>query len=138
MSSFRLRQAVKNICAHYPNPFSHDALIAAYNDSEDWLDECVAYIEENVNYFCRFMATYVPRVRVIKPDATYMVWVDCRELGLDHLALEGLMLNQAKLLLSEGYAFGPGGEGFERFNLACPRSAVKEACARFADVVNAL
>ena len=134
----RLGQAVGATGLYGVNPFSMDAVMAAYGQSEDWLDAAMAYIEANYRYMAEALAERVPQVSLVKPEGTYMVWLDCRRLGLDDAGLEDLMLNKAKLYLNEGYTFGPGGSGFERFNLACPRSIVERAVERLDKEINAL
>ena len=134
----RLQQAVMSTGLYGHNPFSMDAVIASYRDSEDWLDAALAYIEANYRFMAEALAERVPQVSLVKPEGTYMVWLDCRRLGLDDAALEDLMLNKCKLYLNEGYTFGPGGSGFERFNLSCPRSIVEQAVDRLDREINAL
>ena len=72
------------------------------------------------------------------PEATYLLWLDCRDLGLDHDGLRDLFLKQAKVALNEGHTFGPGGEGFMRMNIGCPRSLVQEGLERIERAVNNL
>jgi cystathionine beta-lyase len=114
------------------------ALEAAYSHGEGWLDEVMSYIEENYYYLEEYCREYLPEVRVIKPEGTYLVWLDCRALGLDNDDLEQLMLNEARVYLDEGYIFGEEGAGFERINIACPRSLLKEALERIRSAVHKL
>ena len=86
-----------------------------------------AYIVENIAYMREFIATRLPRLRMIEPEGTYLVWVDFRRLGLDNDALEDLVLHKANLWLDSGAIFGPVGEGFQRFNVACPRATLTQA-----------
>lgn len=134
----RLLQTVMSTGLYGMNPFSMDAVIAAYGQSEDWLDACIAYFEANYRFMAEALAERVPQVSLVKPEGTYMVWMDCRRLGLSDEALEDLMLNKCGLYLNEGYTFGPGGSGFERFNLACPRSIVERAVDRLDREINVL
>jgi cystathionine beta-lyase len=120
------------------NAFGVAAMEAAYNHGEEWLEQVLVYIEENLHFMEDFIAAHIPQITVIKPEGTYLVWLDCRGLGLDKTALKQLMLNQAGVFLDEGYIFGPQGEGFERINIACPRSILAEALHRIKTVVETL
>lgn len=116
-------------------PFGLVALEAAYKDGEEWLEQALAYIEDNLHFLEAYISQHIPRISVIRPEGTYLVWLDCRELGLDKWELKQLMLNEAKVYLDEGFIFGTEGEGFERINIACPRSILAEALERMKDVI---
>jgi cystathionine beta-lyase len=75
---------------------------------------------------------------VVRPEGTYLVWLDCRRLGLDTWELKRLILNEARVYLDEGFLFGPEGEGFERINIACPRSILAEALDRIKKAIDSL
>ena len=100
---------------------------AAYRDGETWYNAVKAYIVDNIAYMREFIAMRLPRLRMIEPEGTYLVWVDFRRLGLDNDALEDLVLHKANLWLDSGAIFGPVGEGFQRFNVACPRATLTQA-----------
>jgi cysteine-S-conjugate beta-lyase len=106
------------------------ALKAAYNHGDEWLDQVLEYLEENLNFLEDFVAKNIPKIRVIHPEGTYLVWLDCRALGLDKVKLKRLMIKEARVYLEDGYIFGPEGERFERMNIACPRSVLKDALER--------
>jgi cystathionine beta-lyase len=114
----------------HPNAFGIVAQKAAYGESEAWLEKVLVYIEENMNFIDVFVKEKLPEVVFVKPEGTYLAWLDFRKLGMDKLALEKLMQVEAKLALDEGYIFGEGGEGFERINVACPRAILEEALNR--------
>ncbi|MBK7181006.1 MAG: pyridoxal phosphate-dependent aminotransferase [Chloroflexi bacterium] len=114
------------------------ATAAAYNHGEAWLAEVMAYIEANYHFMVAYLAEHLPQLEVIRPEGTYLVWVDCRKLGLDAAARRQLLLGEAKVFLDNGEMFGPEGEGFERFNLACPRSILAEALERIGTAVSHL
>jgi cystathionine beta-lyase len=114
------------------------ALEAAYNHGEEWLEQVIDYIGDNLQFLQDYIHANVPRLTVIRPEGTYLVWLDCRGLGLDKWELKRLMLDQARVYLDEGFIFGPEGEGFERINIACPRSVLAEALARIKDTVDSL
>jgi cysteine-S-conjugate beta-lyase len=125
-------QQTLNSCGmgKWANPFGVVACEAAYRHGEEWLAQAMAYIEENFNYLLAFIADKVSGIRVIRPEGTYLVWLDCRGLGLDKWALKKLMLKKARIFADEGFIFGPEGEGFERINIACPRPILQDALAR--------
>ena len=112
------------------NSFGVVALQAAYEHGEAWLEQVLAYIEANLAFLEGFISEHIPQIDVIRPEGTYLVWLDCRRLGLGKLELQELMLEDARVYLDEGFLFGPGGEGFERINIACPRSILAEALER--------
>jgi len=117
------------------NPFSAAAVQAAYTDGEDWLEQALAYIQGNMDYLAEFLGENLPQIPLIKPDATYLAWLDCRALSLNQDQLEDLMLNKAGLFLDEGYIFGEEGAGFERINVACPRSILEDALHRLVEAI---
>lgn len=110
-----------------PNIFGLEACEAAYTYGAQWVDELVDYLSGNIAYMKEFFAERLPEIKVIDPQGLYLVWVDMRSLGMNKDELETFMLEKAHLWLDEGYIFGTGGEGFERFNVACPRSTLKQA-----------
>jgi len=120
------------------SPFSAEATIAAYNESGDWLDKALEYIEGNYKFLSNYVSENIPELTVLPLEGTYLAWIDCRKLALDKDQLEDLMLNKAGIYFDEGYIFGEEGEGFERINLACPRSIVEDAAHRIAKVVSDL
>lgn len=127
------RQAVSE-----PNLFAMFAAETAYNYGDEWLDQLTAYVEKNHQLVESFIEENIPAVKVIKPQATYLTWLDCRQLGMDTAELENFIKCRAGLGLSQGYIFGQGGEGFVRMNLGCPRSTVQEALTRLRKAVNTL
>jgi len=116
------------------NMFGLIALEAAFRHCDDYLEQLLDYLSENVAFFTRFMSERLPELKVTPLEGTYLAWVDMRSLGLSPEQLQRFM-RQARLALDDGYAFGPGGEGFQRFNLACPRSILEEALTRLEKAV---
>jgi len=114
------------------------ALQAAYDHGEAWLEQVLIYLQANLEYLKTYMTEHIPLIRVIEPEGTYLVWLDCRGLGLDKLALKRLMTEQAGVYLDEGFIFGPEGEGFERINIACPRSVLVEGLDRIKKAIGQL
>lgn len=132
----KLRSRYKELFSTTPNVLGAEALIAAYNKGETWLEELLEYIESNYNYVLKFVNENVPKIKVIKQEGTFLTWLDCRELGLSDEELERFFLEEAKLALSTGTAFGKGGSGFMRMNIGCPISTVKEAFERLKNAVD--
>ena len=100
---------------------------AAYESGKEWLDEVRAYIRDNLIFFRDYLKENIGELSLIEPEGTYLVWVDFRKLGLSEKQREDLIVNKAKLWIDSGAMFGVDGEGFERFNIACPRSYLKKA-----------
>lgn len=111
---------------------------AAYESGEEWLDECKAYLLENLNFVREFLRDRVPEIKLVEPEGTYFAWLDCSALGLDKDALEDFMTNKAKLWLDAGYIFGENGNEFQRVVLACPRKTLEEAMLRLEKAVKEL
>ncbi len=121
-----------------PNIFGIDACRAAYTFGDDWVDSLNAYIDSNFRFMKNYLLTELPQLQMIEPQGTYLAWVDCRALGMDASQLETFMKEKARLLLDEGVIFGQAGAGFERFNVACPRSVLKQALDQLRDAVREL
>jgi cystathionine beta-lyase len=120
------------------NTFGIVGTEAAYRHGEDWLIKLLAYIESNYQFMVDYLAEHLPMLTIFPLEGTYLVWVDCRALGLDAETRQKLFLEDAKLFLDEGELFGPEGLGFERFNIACPRHILAEALDRMKTVITAL
>jgi cystathionine beta-lyase len=117
------------------NAFGVVAVEAAYNHGEEWLAQALDYLEGNLRYLEDYVSGRIPQITVIRPEGTYLVWIDCRRLELDKDGLKRLMLTEARVYLDEGFLFGPEGEGFERINIACPRSILVEALERIGNAI---
>ncbi len=134
----RFRRTLQSNGLELPNSFGLVALQAAYDHGEAWLEQLLAYLQGNLEYLEAYIAQRIPQIDVVKPEGTYLVWLDCRRLGLDKSDLERLMTEVAKVHLDEGPLFGPEGEGFERINIACPRSVLAEALERIGGAITAM
>lgn len=121
---------LENNSINHANCFGIVALKAAYNESEEWLEQLLDYLNENMKFIDEFVSERIPEIKFIKPEGTYLAWLDFSSLGFNELDLENWMRNDVKLALDEGYIFGKGGEGFERINIACPRAILEEALTR--------
>ena len=108
------------------NPFAVEALIAAYNDSEDWLEELINYLYDNYLYLKDFFARRFPQLSVLPLEATYLVWVDCSILNRTSNELAEILLEKGNLWVNAGTMYGAGGENFIRLNIACPRQLLDE------------
>ncbi|MGA2112795.1 MAG: MalY/PatB family protein [Anaerolineales bacterium] len=106
------------------------ALQAAYDQGEEWLDQVLEYLGDNLRFLEDYVAKHIPQVGVVQPEGTYLVWLDFSRLGIDKLELRNLLLHQARVYLDDGFIFGPQGEGFMRINIGCPRSILQEALQR--------
>ena len=115
--------------------FSPIATIAAFKYGEDWRRQMLEYVEGNIEWICGFCAENLPQIKPLKPQASFLVWLDCRALGLEHETLVDLFVNKARLALNDGETFNPGGQGFMRLNVAVPRSVLSEAMVRLRDAV---
>ena len=120
------------------NIFSLAAMEAAFKYGDEWLEQLLAYLQKNLDFTLDFFRQRIPRIAAIKPEGTYLLWLDCRALGLDDSALRTFMREQARLGLDDGFLFGHGGSGFQRMNIACPRSLLEEALQRLEKAVNNL
>jgi cystathionine beta-lyase len=120
------------------NIFGLVALEAAYNHGEEWLEQLLDYLEDNLHYLEKYIAKNIPKISVVKPEGTYLVWLDCRELGIGKEELKALMVEEARVYMDEGYIFGPEGEGFERINIACPRPILADALERIKEAIDNL
>jgi cysteine-S-conjugate beta-lyase len=121
-----------------PNLFGYCALEAAYRYGDDWLGQVLDYLQANLEFMQEFFRTRIPRITVIQPQGTYLIWLDCRRLGLDDPGLKSFMIEKARVGLDDGFLFGEGGSGFQRMNIACPRPILEEALSRIETAVNGL
>ena len=113
------------------NPFGVIATMAAYNEGEEWLGQLLDYLWQNYLFLVEFCRTQLPDFPVARLEGTYLAWMDCRALGIGSEELEQLLVGETKLWLNAGTMYGAEGEGFMRWNLACPRSVLEQALARF-------
>lgn len=117
------------------NPFGVIATIAAYNEGGGWLDALRKYLRRNYEYLCRFFAERLPQYPVLQLEGTYLVWIDCRALGIGSDATTLRLQEEQKLIVNSGTMYGPGGEGFIRLNIACPRALLTDGLERIARVL---
>ena len=109
---------------------------AAYEHGDEWVTELKAYLYENLKFVREYLKENIPQIRLIEPEGTYLLWLDFRGLGLAEKELEELVVKKAKLWLDRGTVFGPEGRGFERINIACPRSTLKQALDQLKNAIS--
>lgn len=123
----------------YPSIFSAEATRAAYTDNgRIWRREMLEYVGGNVDFVDGWLRENLPQIRAVRPQASFLVWLDCRRLGLDQDAIADLFLNKAGLALNNGAEFGRQGIGYMRLNIGCPRSMLKSALEDLAGAVKTL
>ena len=110
-----------------PPLFSPIATIAAYTQGEDYRQQMLRYIEDNIRFVENYCREHLPKIKPWRPQASFLVWIDCRDLGLSHDALVDLFVNRAHLALNDGAMFGIGGSGFMRLNVGAPRAVLRQA-----------
>ena len=113
-----------------PNMFAPIATIAALQQGEEWRQQMLRYVEGNIDFLIDYCQKHLPQIKPLRPQASFLVWLDCRDLGLDHKELLDLFINQAHLALNDGEMFGPGGEEFMRLNVGTQRRVLQEALER--------
>ena len=113
--------------------FAFLAVEAAYSNGTEWLDQCLAYIQGNIDYVDAFLQEHTPKIKAIRPQASFLVWLDCREMGLTQEALVDFFVDKAHLALNDGTAFGQEGTGFMRLNVASSRSVLEQAMKQLAE-----
>ena len=109
------------------NIFGTVASIAAYSEGSDWLDSLTEYLYRNANYVIDYCREYIPEIIPVRPEATYMIWLDCKNLGMPGKKLGEFFVGKANVGLNEGSTFGPGGDGFMRMNFATTHQKLKLA-----------
>jgi len=120
------------------NIFGLVAMEAAYRYGDEWLEQLLDYLQGNLEITKAYFKERIPKIKVIKPQGTYLLWLDCRGLGRDDKELQKFMREEARVGFDDGFMFGMGGSGFQRMNIACPRSILREALARIEKAVKTL
>lgn len=120
------------------NIFGLTACEAAYRYGGEWLDGLISYLGGNIDFILRYLENKIPRIKASRPEGTYLMWLDCRELNLKHEELKEFMIKEAKVGLNDGTEYGVEGEGYMRLNFACPRSVLEEGLRRIENAVKGL
>lgn len=123
---------------HRNNSFSSVAMEVAFNEGEEWLDQLLPYISDNFDFVVEYCKKYIPKIKAFAPDATYLMWLDCRALSLSNEELDKFMIEKAKLGLNSGVAFDKELNGFMRLNAACPKDILKQALEQLKKAVDEL
>lgn len=128
----RFKDGLQQAGMHNPTFFAVPALETAYTACDDWLQELRAYITDNISFTESFMAEHMPELKVMKPEGTYLLWVDCTACSRNESDLVKWIEEQSRVSVSFGTSFGQAGEGFVRINVAAPRPLLREALERMA------
>jgi cystathionine beta-lyase len=118
------------------NTFGIIATENAYRYGDEWLEQLLAYLKANQDFVADFLEKRIKKMKLIKPEGTYLLWIDCKELGMSCEEMESFFAHKAKVGLNQGYIFGEEGKGFVRLNIAYPRSVLKECLERIEKAVN--
>ena len=123
---------------NHPDIFAPIATIAAFENGEQWRREMIEYIEGNIEFTIEYCKQHIPQIVAIRPEASFLVWLDCRGLGLTHDKIVELFTQKAALALNDGAIFGTQGEGFMRLNVGTPREVLQTALERLKTAVDSL
>lgn len=134
----QFRDVLRGCGIYFPNIFGIAATEAAYRYGKSWLMQLLEYLQENVAFLTKYVKEKIPRIKVIPPQGTYLVWLDCRNIGVSPTEVHKFMLKEAKVGLEEGTTFGCKEAGYERMNIACPRVTLKEALRRIETALSLL
>ena len=133
------RKAIKQVFDSWhvsaTNPFSISAFEAAYNHGEAWLDALMLYLQQSRDAAAAFIDQSLPDISLIQPQGTYLLWLDCRQMGLDNPTLRQFFIEQAGVGMNPGYVFGDNGSGFMRLNIGTPHARVEQALQNIAAVM---
>ncbi|ANF98108.1 MalY/PatB family protein [Paenibacillus bovis] len=121
---------INNFGVGHISQFGAAATEAAYTEGQEWLEQCMQYIRANMEYVQQYITEHLPEVSVNMPEATYLMWMDFRKLGMEQADLVSFLLHKARIALNDGRAFGTAGEGYMRLNVACSRRLLEEAMER--------
>lgn len=116
--------------------YAYTATEAAYSQGRVWLEEAIDYIENNILFVQNYLEQYIPQIEVINPESMFLLWLDCRKMGLSQNELVSLFVDKANLALNNGMMFGKEGNGFMRLNVGVPKSVLNEAMNRLRDAIN--
>ena len=118
-----------------PSIMGLTACKAAYSDGAQWVDELIGYLAGNMSLIKEFLQAHIPKVKLVKPEATYLAWLDFSELNIPDKELDEMLIQKARLWLNDGQMFGKGGSGFQRLNAACPRLVLHNGLERLRKIV---
>lgn len=133
----RFKAVAKSVAVSTPTILGITALEAAYNEGEPWLEDLIDYLQQNYDFLEGWLADHLPQLKPLRPEGTYLIWLDFRFLGLDKDGLKEFLNTKARVAMDQGAWFGEGGEGFARMNIACHRSTLEQALQRIKQAVEA-
>ena len=133
-----LKQVFETLHMEQANPFSLTAFEAAYRSGGPWLDALLEYLQTNRRFVSEYLREYIPRIALIEPEGTYLLWLDCRGLGLSDACLKAFFIKQAGLGLNPGISFGDGGSGFMRLNIGTRRANLERAMEQLRQAVETM
>lgn len=122
----KLEQQFKRNRSIQQNVFAVPAYVAAYEQCEDYLEQLLPYLESNVDFLDEFLRTKMPKIKLVRPEATYLMWLDCSETGMLGDSLANFFIHESKVAVSRGDGFGPEGAEFVRLNIGCPRATLEK------------
>ncbi len=128
----RFCRQLQQISLTHLNLFGLVASDAAYRHGGQWLDELLVYLQDNADYVAAELGKITDKIKVVKPEGTFVLWLDCRDLGIPPEELNQFFVQNARIAFNDGGVFGPSGYGFQRMNIGCPRAVLKEAMSRLA------
>lgn len=131
-----IKQVFDRLHISASNPFSITAFEAAYQNGEDWLNQLMAYVDKTRQLVTELFEQQMPKIKVIASQGTYLLWLDCREMGLTDDELSSFFVNKAKVGMNPGISFGASGSGFMRMNIAAPRKVIMNACYSIEQALN--
>ena len=120
------------------NPFSLVAFETAYEKCENWLEQLIEHIDGNMQYVIDFINERLPMIKTVKPEGTYLMWLDFNNIGIAQDKIQEFLINEAKVAMNDGATFGENGKGFARMNVACPRYMVEEAMEKIEKAIKNL
>ncbi|MBN2519224.1 MAG: PatB family C-S lyase [Bacteroidales bacterium] len=134
----KIEKEIQNLHIGLGNILGLIAFESAYTNGEEWLDELLIYLNDNIQLVHKFFKNKDYPVSFEVPEATFLLWLNCRNMNLNDNELKTFFTNNIKIALNEGIMFGPGGEGYQRMNIACPRSIIIEALQRIKSSITTL
>lgn len=134
----RFEQFAFKFFTHMPAAFSTVAMESAYRDGGEWLDRLLEYLHGNVEFLRHYFRERIPRVKLVEPQGTFLLWLDFRELGLDAKQLKDFLTQEARIAVSPGYWFGRQGAGYARMTIACPRAMLEDGLQQLERAVSSL
>lgn len=130
-----LRKVFATLALGHSNPFSIAAFEAAYREGEAWLDSLLLYLRDSRDFVATYLADHLPDIKLIQPEGTYLLWLDCRELDMNDTELKEFFVQKTRVGMNPGTVFGAGGSGFMRLNIGAPRHILAEALGRIRSAI---